>query len=100
MVLYTANMTRALTFFTKILGLKVVEADTSFATLQLQNMKRYIHLADNSPGFQLSETRKLPQLSFKVKDIDEALQHLHYAGCANYPRDCRIQSDDACLQFP
>jgi catechol 2,3-dioxygenase-like lactoylglutathione lyase family enzyme len=79
-VLYTTDMSQALAFYTKILGFKVVESDPSFATLQLQNMKRYLHLADNPPDPDLSERRKLPQLSFKVKNIDEALQHLHKAG--------------------
>jgi predicted enzyme related to lactoylglutathione lyase len=43
-------------------------------------MKIYLHLADNPPGPDLSERRKILQLSFKVKNIDEALQHLHKAG--------------------
>lgn len=73
-------MSRTLAFFTKILGVKAIEADPFFAALKLQNMKIYLHLADYPLDPDLSEKRKLPQLSFKVKNMDDVLQHLHKAG--------------------
>ncbi|MFW9934398.1 MAG: VOC family protein [Candidatus Thorarchaeota archaeon] len=72
-VLYTTDISRALVFYTEILGFKAFESDPSFATHKLQNMKIYLYLADYPPDHDLSERQKLLHLSFKVKNIDEAL---------------------------
>lgn len=77
-VLYTSEMDRALIFYTKILGFKVIDNESGFATLQLQNMKLYLHQAENPPMIA-AESLKLPQVSFKVDDIDAAFQYLQNA---------------------
>ena len=78
-VLYTADMERAVTFYTKVLGLKVSESEPSFVTLKTQNMKLYLHLAENRSKPNSDAKMKSAQVSFKVDDIDEALNHLKQA---------------------
>ncbi|MFX1508837.1 MAG: VOC family protein [Promethearchaeota archaeon] len=77
-VLYTSDMNRALNFYTKVLGFEVVKIESGFVTLQLQNMKLYLHHAENPPG-EKGASLKIPQVSFKVDDINAAFQHLQQA---------------------
>ena len=78
-VFYTTNIKRAVKFYTEVLGLEIVESESSFVTLQTKTMKLYLHLADTVPRSEAKKELKTPQISFKVDDIDAALQHLKQA---------------------
>jgi predicted enzyme related to lactoylglutathione lyase len=78
-VLYTADMERAHKFYTEVLGLVVVESEPSFATLQAENMQIYLHFTENPPKSLKGKMVKIPQVSFKVDDIDAAYKHLQDA---------------------
>lgn len=78
-VLYVRDMERALAFYTKVLGLEVVNFESGFVTLKTQGVQLHLHRADNPPGIRLGQSVKFPQVSFKVQNLEEALHYLRSA---------------------
>jgi predicted enzyme related to lactoylglutathione lyase len=48
-------------------------------TLQTKNLQLYLHHAKNPPRTQERKKIKIPQISFKVDDIDTAFTYLRQA---------------------
>lgn len=75
-ILYVNDMEQALVFYAQVLGFEVEHFEPSYVTLKTQGVKLNLHLAENPPGPRLGETIKLPQVYFRVEDIEGAYNHL------------------------
>ena len=75
-ILYVRDMERALVFYTQVLGLEVEIFEPTFVTLKTKPIKLHLHLAENPPGPRIGKSIKIPQVYFKVDDIEATFQYL------------------------
>lgn len=75
-ILYVNDMEQALVFYSQVLGIEVEHFEPNYVLLKTQGVKVSLHLAENIPGPHLGETVKLPQVYFRVEDIEGAFNHL------------------------
>ena len=71
-ILYVNDMEQALVFYSQVLGIEVEHFEPNYVLLKTQSVKVSLHLAENIPGPHLGETVKLPQVYFRVEDIEGA----------------------------
>ncbi len=77
---FVTDITRAVGFYRDILGLKVVDQDEWWATLDLNGVRFGLHRAEKNEFARSSEQRSGATVTLSVADIDQAFQHYKNLG--------------------
>ncbi len=77
---YVQDIKKAIPFYSEILGLKVLDQDEYWASIQVGTLRLGLHVTDVKDKKAEVEKSKGATLTFSVDDIDKAYDHFKKLG--------------------